>query len=71
MFTTNNRILEQFVTENRVWQGIPGIERTSKGRLFATFYSGTTSLLFFQRMRVKHGLISFCSMSETRCLILI
>jgi hypothetical protein len=24
----------------RLWQGIPGIERTRKGRLYATFYSG-------------------------------
>lgn len=26
--------------EQRLWQGIPGIERTAKGRLWATWYSG-------------------------------
>ena len=43
MFTTDQNVLRQFYSENRVWQGIPGIERTKKGRLFCTFYSGMTT----------------------------
>ena len=31
---------EQYVDGNRRWQGIPGIERTAGGRLWATWYSG-------------------------------
>ncbi len=42
MFITSPDRLEQFASGRRVWQGIPGIERTRKGRLFATFYSGGT-----------------------------
>ncbi len=30
----------EYSTERRVWQGIPGIERTENGRLFVTWYSG-------------------------------
>ncbi|MGH9511406.1 MAG: sialidase family protein [Terriglobales bacterium] len=29
-----------YAAERRLWQGIPGIERTEKGRLLATWYSG-------------------------------
>ncbi len=32
--------MEQYRTKNRIWQGIPGIERTAKGTLFAAWYSG-------------------------------
>lgn len=32
-----------FYSHNRIWQGIPSIERTEKGRLFCTFYSGKTT----------------------------
>ena len=31
-----------YLDENRIWQGIPSIERTSKGRLWAAFYGGGT-----------------------------
>jgi len=30
----------EFLSENRRWQGIPGIERTKKGRIYAAWYSG-------------------------------
>ncbi|MDZ4288007.1 MAG: sialate O-acetylesterase, partial [Prosthecobacter sp.] len=30
----------EYAETARVWQGIPGIERTAKGRLWATWYSG-------------------------------
>lgn len=29
-----------FADENRIWQGIPSIERTKKGRLWSAFYGG-------------------------------
>lgn len=32
--------LKKFGTKNRIWQGIPGIEITKRGRIFSTFYSG-------------------------------
>jgi hypothetical protein len=40
MLITNSKELANFQTDKRLWQGIPGIEVTAKGRLFATFYSG-------------------------------
>lgn len=40
MLITDPKLLEQYTSTNRKWQGIPGIEVTSGGRLFATFYSG-------------------------------
>jgi len=40
LFITAKGKLKQYNTENRIWQGIPGIEITKKGRMFATFYSG-------------------------------
>lgn len=46
MFITDKEQLKVYEPENRVWQGIPGIERTKKGRLFMTFYSGYTSETF-------------------------
>ncbi len=30
----------EYADENRVWQGIPGIERAANGRLWVTWYSG-------------------------------
>ena len=36
----NTRPGAEYSTELRVWQGIPGIERTGNGRLFVTWYSG-------------------------------
>jgi BNR repeat-like domain len=38
--SVNARPGEQYSTAGRVWQGIPGIERTQQGRLLATWYSG-------------------------------
>lgn len=40
MLITNAEELKQFGTRKRLWQGIPSIERTVSGRLFAAFYSG-------------------------------
>lgn len=40
MFITNAEELKQYQKEHRLWQGVPGIEKTKGGRLFATFYSG-------------------------------
>ncbi|MCQ2446022.1 MAG: glycoside hydrolase [Clostridia bacterium] len=31
---------KEYLSENRLWQGIPGIERTKNGRSFACWYSG-------------------------------
>ena len=43
MIITNKDELTGYVATKRIWQGIPGIERTEKGRLFATWYSGGVS----------------------------
>lgn len=40
MFITEKSELVRFGTPYRIWQGIPGIEVTEKGRIFSTFYSG-------------------------------
>ncbi len=40
MLITNKLELQKYTAEHRLWQGIPGIEVTEKGRLFSTFYSG-------------------------------
>ena len=40
MLITDHTELQRFSAENRVWQGIPSIERTASGRMFSTFYSG-------------------------------
>ena len=42
MLITDPSLLEKYSTANRRWQGIPGIEVTPKGRMFCTFYSGTS-----------------------------
>lgn len=42
MFITDTKVLQNFYSSKRIWQGIPGIEVTSKGRIFSTFYSGGT-----------------------------
>lgn len=42
MLITEKTALEKFNSHNRLWQGIPGIEATAKGRLFCAFYSGGT-----------------------------
>jgi len=43
MLITDHSLLEKFDSRHRVWQGIPGIARTKKGRTFISFYSGETS----------------------------
>ena len=40
MLITDPKELEKYSSKNRLWQGIPGIERTAQGRLFSIFYSG-------------------------------
>jgi len=40
MFITDKEKLMKYTTEHRIWQGIPSIEVTKKGRMFVTFYSG-------------------------------
>ena len=40
MFITDPEALKKYASENRRWQGIPSIEITKRGRLFAAFYSG-------------------------------
>ena len=42
MLITDKKELEKFSSPYRLWQGIPGIEVTSKGRIFSVFYSGET-----------------------------
>ena len=42
MLITDPKKLVAFAPETRLWQGIPSVEITPKGRLFATFYSGDT-----------------------------
>ena len=43
MLITDKKKLIQYNSNFRIWQGIPSIERTQKGRLFAAFYSGGTT----------------------------
>ncbi len=40
MLVTEKKQLEAYGTPHRIWQGIPSIERSRGGRLFAAFYSG-------------------------------
>lgn len=40
MLVTDKNELKKYTTPNRLWQGIPSIEVTKKGRIFMTFYSG-------------------------------
>ncbi len=40
MLITDTEKLKSYYQDHRVWQGIPGIEVTKNGRIFATFYSG-------------------------------
>ena len=42
MLITSHEELKAYRTENRLWQGIPSIEVTRKGRIFISFYSGET-----------------------------
>lgn len=43
MFYTDPKNLEKYTQENRLWQGLPSIEVTKRGRIFVTFYSGETA----------------------------
>ena len=40
MLITDKNELEKYSASYRIWQGIPSIEVTKKGRIFAAFYSG-------------------------------
>ena len=40
MLITDTQTLQKFTAAKRLWQGIPSIEKTKGGRLFAAFYSG-------------------------------
>ena len=40
MLITEPAKLQQFYTPQRIWQGIPSVEVTEKGRIFVTFYAG-------------------------------
>lgn len=42
MLLTDHQKLCNYTAEHRLWQGIPAIEVTSKGRIFLAFYSGRT-----------------------------
>ena len=43
MIVTDSKELKKYADDKRLWQGIPGIEVTKKGRIFVTFYSGGTA----------------------------
>ena len=42
MLITDKELMNEYGTSKRLWQGIPSIEVTKKGRVFLTFYSGGT-----------------------------
>ena len=42
MLITDKKELRRFYADHRVWQGIPGIVCTPRGREFISFYSGNT-----------------------------
>ena len=42
MLITNSNDLTRFYSDKRIWQGIPSVAVTPKGRVFITFYSGGT-----------------------------
>ena len=42
MIIVDREELKKFSTPYRIWQGIPGIAITKKGRIFSAFYSGGT-----------------------------
>ncbi len=42
MLITNSEQLKKYAPALRIWQGIPSIEVTPRGRVFLTFYSGGT-----------------------------
>lgn len=46
LLITDKKELENFYAYHRIWQGIPSIERTKKGRTFISFYSGELTETF-------------------------
>ena len=46
VLVTNPEELKKYRTDQRIWQGVPGIEVTGKGRIFSCFYSGKTGETF-------------------------
>lgn len=40
---TDEKLLKNYVSTKRIWQGIPSVEVTKNGRVFLTFYSGGTT----------------------------
>ncbi|MBR1969451.1 MAG: exo-alpha-sialidase [Clostridia bacterium] len=46
MLVTDKEKLLFYYTEKRMWQGIPSVEVTKSGRIFATFYSGNIKETF-------------------------
>ena len=40
MLYTETKELQKYRDSKRLWQGIPSIEVTKRGRIFLTFYSG-------------------------------
>ena len=40
MLYTETKELQKYRASKRLWQGIPSIEVTKRGRIFLTFYSG-------------------------------
>lgn len=40
MLITDKKELQKYTSEHRIWQGIPSIEVTKKGRIYSCFYSG-------------------------------
>ena len=45
MLITDKKELLTFKEENRIWQGIPGIEVTKKGRIFSALFNVYLSFL--------------------------
>ncbi|MBE6702354.1 MAG: exo-alpha-sialidase [Ruminococcaceae bacterium] len=56
MLITDKNELKRFITQKRIWQGIPSIEVTKKGRVFVTFYSGG----------IKEEIGNYCMLVESR-----
>ena len=46
MLITDPEKLQKYCACHRIWQGIPGIEVTDKGRMFVSLYSGNTKETF-------------------------
>ena len=75
MLTTEKAMLEQVTASKRLWQGIPSIAVTKKGRVFLTFYSGGTREEignFVVLIRSEDGVhfsepVAVCYEKEHRC----